>query len=437
MALKNLLISNKIWLSLFLIILFSFGVKFYNLEFPQSYYFDEVYFAFTAQEMAKGNQYGWQIPTSEVKAPPDMAYEWTHPPLGKEISAIGIVLFGDNTFGWRISQAFFGTLGTLLIFLLARNIFDDRVGLIAALLYSLESFIFVLSRITMVDIFIANFVLLASLFVVKFARSRKTIYLLLTGAFCGATMSVKWSGVYVTEFLAGVSFFLLYYFEVYSTNSQGSSYVKSLLNLFPRMIVAFGVVPLLVYMATYIPFFYFGNSISDFVNLQSSMFGYHGGVTDNHPYFSQWWTWPLMLKPVYFHFEDLGGMHSHIYAMGNPFIWWTGCAFVIIGVIQAVRKESLGLIFVLASFFAFWLPWALSPRKITFLYHFLPSLLFLLIISSYFLNIVWNRSKLGKIAVAVYILIAAGTFYYFYPVVSGAPLAPGAVDSYLWFSSWR
>ncbi len=437
MTFRELIYKYRVWLILFLIILFSLGIRFHRLEFPKSYYFDEVYFAFTAQEMAKGNQYAWQIPGAEVEVPKDMAYEWTHPPLGKEITALGILIFGDNTFGWRFFQAVFGVLGAIFIFLLARNLFNDRVGLLAALLYSLESFLFALSRITMTDIFIANFVLLASLFIVKFVQSRKTLYLLLTGAFCGAAISVKWSGVYIAEFLAGVSFFLIYYFEVYSSDSQGRTYIKSVLNIFPRMILAFAVIPLLIYIATYIPFFYYGNSIGDFINLQESMFGYHGGVTDDHPYASQWWSWPLILKPVYLHFEDLGGTQSHIYTLGNPFIWWTGCLFIILGVLQVIRRESPALVFVVVSFFAYWLPWALSPRKVTFLYHFLPSLLFMLIASAYFLDLIWNKQKYGRIAVLLYFIIAAAIFYYFYPITSGVAIDASSVEGYFWIKSWR
>ena len=430
-----LLSKYRVQLLLFLIIAISFGLKFHRLEFPQSYYFDEVYFAFTAQEMAKGNKSAWQVP--EVEAPKDLAYEWTHPPLGKEISSLGILIFGDNTFGWRFFQAFFGVLGTLFIFLLGRNLFNNGVGLIAALLYTFESFIFVLSRITMVDIFMANFVLLASLFVVKYAKSRKTIFLLLTGLFCGASISIKWSGVYIAEFLAGVSFFLIYYFEVYSSDSEGSSYISALLRVFPRMILAFVVIPLIIYVATYIPFFYFGNSIGDFINLQGQMFGYHGGVTETHPYQSQWWMWPLLIKTVYMHFENLDGQYAHIYALGNPFIWWTGCLFLIAGVVQVIRKESPALIFTVVSVFAYWLPWALSPRKVTFLYHFLPALLFVIIIIAYFLNSIWNKSKYGKFIVVMYIMTAIGVFIYFYPIIAAVPISPDTVDRYFWLQSWR
>ena len=435
MSFRALLQTHSVEIILFLVILISFGLKFHRLEIPQSYYFDEVYFAFTAQEMAKGNKLAWEIPGEE--APQDLAYEWSHPPLGKEISALGIILFGDNTFGWRFFQALFGVMGTLFIFLLGRNLFNNGVGLIAALLYTFESFIFVLSRITMVDIFMANFVLLASLFVVKYAKSRRTLFLLLAGVFCGCAVSIKWNGVYVWEFLTGVSFFLIYYFEVYSSDSQGQSYIQALLNIFPRMVLAFALIPLLVYLASYIPFFYFGHSIGDFLNLQSSMFGYHSGITETHPYQSEWWKWPILLKPIYMYFEDLGDKYAQIYALGNPFIWWTGCLFLVLGVVNVIRKESPALIFVVVSVFAYWLPWALSPRKVTFLYHFLPALLFILIISAYYLNSLWRKSQFGKFIVVIYLLIAAGVFFYFYPILAAVPIAPESFNSYIWLQSWR
>src|SRR6187551_3436669 len=34
-----------------------------------------------------------------------------HPPLGKELLALGIALFGDRPLGWRIMPVLFGTLG--------------------------------------------------------------------------------------------------------------------------------------------------------------------------------------------------------------------------------------------------------------------------------------------------------------------------------------
>ena len=436
MTLQSFLLKYKVEFLLVLVLIFGICIRLYRLEIPDSYYFDEVYFAFTAQEMTKGNRAAWE---STSKAPEEMAYEWTHPPLGKEISAVGILIFGDNTFGWRFFQAIFGGLGILFIYLLGKNLFESKgAGLIAALLFGFESFLFVLSRITMVDIFIADFLILASLFIVKYARTRRNLFLILTGFFCGAGMSVKWSGVYITEYLAGVALLLMYYFEVYAAKSRDKEFIASVIRILPRITLAFIVVPLLVYMATYLPFFYHGNSIRDFFILQGNMLGYHEGVTETHPYQSSWWQWPLMLRPVYLYFEDLGqGWRAHIYLMGNIFIWYTGILFLILGIVQAVRKEAPSLIFAVLSVFAYWLPWAFSPRKIVFLYHFLPSLIFLLLVITYFLNELWNYSKRGKVLVIIYFCIAGGMFFYFYPVLAAVPMRELDIDRYMWLSTWR
>jgi dolichyl-phosphate-mannose--protein O-mannosyl transferase len=111
--------------------------------------------------------------------------------------------------------------------------------------------------------------------------------------------------------------------------------------------------------------------------------------------------------------------------------------FLVLGVIQAVRKETPALLFTVLSVFAYWLPWAFSPRKVVFLYHFLPSLVFLLLTSTYFLNELWNSSGKGKILVGLYLCIAGGVFFYFYPALAALPLKEMEIDRYMWLSTWR
>jgi dolichyl-phosphate-mannose--protein O-mannosyl transferase len=67
-----------------ILVVISLGLKFYRLGDPDSYMFDEVYFAFTAQEIAKGNSDSWEM---GAKAPEGFAFEWSHPPLGKDNTA--------------------------------------------------------------------------------------------------------------------------------------------------------------------------------------------------------------------------------------------------------------------------------------------------------------------------------------------------------------
>ncbi|HZX13813.1 MAG TPA: phospholipid carrier-dependent glycosyltransferase [Thermodesulfobacteriota bacterium] len=435
MSLKLFLRTKKIEILLFFLLIIGLGLKLYRLDNPNSYYFDEIYYAFTAQEMAKGNRAGWEIGHT---APQGFAYEWSHPHLGKELSAIGILIFGDNTFGWRFFQALFGGFGTLFIYLLGKELFlSKRAGLIAAFLFTFESFIFVLSRIAMVDIFLMSFILLASLFLVKYARTPKIAFLLLSGFFCGAAISVKWSGIYALEFLAASSFLLIFYREAYSEIGKKGSFYFQFVKIIPKIFLVFVVIPFVVYLATYIPFFLYGNSFSDFISLQNNMYGYHKGLTATHPYQSSWWKWPLLLRPVYLYLGSGKEESAHIYAIGNPFIWWSGCVFLILSVVQVIRKELPALAFVTLSVFAYWLPWALSPRKLVFLYHFLASLPFVILIIAYFLDLLWSKSYYGRAFVLVYLAIALGMFIYFYPILAAVPVSNVSVESFFWLKSWR
>ena len=430
------LASKKVEITLFFLVVLSLGIRLYRLEDPKKHYFDEIYFAFTAQEMAKGKRAGWE---SWHKAPKGFAYEWTHPPLGKELSALGILIFGDNTFGWRFFQAFFGGLGTLIIYLLGKELFNSKgAGLISAFLFTCDSFIFVLSRIAMVDIFLMSFILVSSLFLVKFARTKRRLFLLLTGFFCGAAISVKWSGVYALEFLGAVAFGLILYTNAHNPDGRKDSYFTLGLKALPPVLIAFVLVPAVVYIATYIPFFLHGNSVGDFISLQGSMYGYHKGLNATHPYSSPWWNWPLLLRSVYLHLgSSEGGRHEYIYALGNPFIWWTGCVFFMLGIVEVIRKELPALAFVLLSVLAYWLPWAVSPRKLSFLYHFLPSLPFLILTITYFLDQLWGKWPYGRVFVLIYLAAAFGTFVYFYPILAGVPIPDSSLGRFIWIKGWR
>lgn len=418
-----------------ILVVISLGLKFYRLDYPDNYMFDEVYFAFTAQEIAKGDSDSWEM---GAKAPQGFAFEWSHPPLGKELSALGILIFGDRTFGWRFFQALFGGLGTVVIYIVGKELFQSkRAGVFAAFLYTFDCFIFVLSRITMVDIFLVNFILLASLFLIKYAKTGINKFLYISGFFCGLSMSVKWSGVYTTEFLAAVGLLVMYYTEIGGDERSGDSYIKQVLKSIITLTVAFLVIPAVVYVATYIPYFLYGHGLSDFVALQEGMYWYHKSVTQSHPYQSQWWEWPILLRTVYLYLGGHGDKHRYIYAIGNPFIWWTGCLFLVIGIVQVIRREVPSLTFAVFSVFAYWLPWALSPRKVTFLYHFLPSFVFVVLIIAYFLDLIWERFHRGKYLVLLYLFIAAGTFVYFYPILAAVPIPDDSLGRYFWLSGWR
>jgi len=416
-------------LILLLLFIISLGLKLNDLGHPKRYFFDENFFAFTAEEMAKGNPQGWE---KGKRAPGKAEYEWTHPPLGKEITAIGIIIFGEKSSSWRIMQALFGALGTLFIFFLAKNLFNSSsAGIFASFLYTFESFIFVFSRIALVDIYLFNFIILASLFFVKFSKNQNYKYLLLTALFSGAAMSVKWTGAIVVVFLFSLSI-LVVCFKNYHEKGDLKFPWKKLI----KVGAIFSIIPFLVYLASYIPYFLNGNSLGDFFSFQETMYEYHKNVSKLHRYRSEWWSWPLMLRPVCLYIEKIGRLREYIYALGNPVIWWTGLAAMILSVYYCIRYKYYPLMFVVLSFFAYMVPWAISPRKITYIYHYMPSLLFVILALSFCLNKLWAISIKYKIIVTYFLICVVAAFIFFHPILSGERMPKTDLKSYRWMKSW-
>lgn len=72
-------------------------------------YFDEIYHGRTAYEMINGLY----------------CYENVHPPLGKELIALGVLIFGMNPFGWRFMGTLFGVLMLPVVYLFAKRFFKE------------------------------------------------------------------------------------------------------------------------------------------------------------------------------------------------------------------------------------------------------------------------------------------------------------------------
>jgi dolichyl-phosphate-mannose-protein mannosyltransferase len=165
------------------------------------------------------------------------------------------------------------------------------------------------------------------------------------------------------------------------------------------------------------------------------MFNYHATLTATHPYSSSWWTWPLMLKPVWLYVSYLPlSMKSTIALLGNPAVWGAGFVCVILAVERAVRKRDLACMFITSFFFFQWLPYALISR-VTFLYHFYVSVPFLCLASAYFLSKYWS-TKWGKVAAVAYFASVVVMFGLFYSVISGMPASTLWIDSLKWLNGW-
>lgn len=143
--------------------------RFYHLGSPGEKVFDEVYYASDGCLFAG-------LPFEECGLERNAEVSWVHPPAGKYLIAWGVDGFGNRPLGWRVSAAAAGTatvaLAGALGFLLSRRALWAGV---AALLLAAEHLNFVQSRVAMLDIFLALFVLLGFVLLVwdKVRRDRR------------------------------------------------------------------------------------------------------------------------------------------------------------------------------------------------------------------------------------------------------------------------
>ena len=107
------------------------------------------------------------------------------------------------------------------------------------------------------------------------------------------------------------------------------------------LILAFLVVPAIVYMATWLPWFnHFGWSLSAWWENQKEMWRYHANLTEfaydsktdtftpTHGSYSKAWTWILMKRPVNFFVENTTGRHPADPHDRQPALFW-GTVFAI------------------------------------------------------------------------------------------------------------
>lgn len=386
---------------IFLVLLFSLITRLYSLGSIKEMYFDEIYHSFTARLVLQGDPKAWEWWNPH---PEGFAYEWTHPPISKLGMALGMLILGDNSFGWRFPQAILGTASVYLIYLLANFIFKDRLAaLLSAAVFSLEGLPLVLSRMGMNDSYVLFFALLS---ILLFLKDRN----LLSALFFGLAVASKWSGVYVAPIIFISHFVFKKKFSI--------SYLSFLF------------VPIIVYIASYSVMFATGHTWQQFVEVQKQMWWYHTNLDAEHPYTSPAWSWPLLLRPIYLYDgQVVDSLVARIYAIGNPIVLWSGLAAIILSAIISFKEKNKKLGFVVFSYLVLFIPWLASPR-IMFLYHYLPSIPFLAIALGFILR---RYPKL----VFIFLILSFISFIYFYPHWTGLRIPLWLDESYYWFPSWR
>ncbi|GEP37591.1 dolichyl-phosphate-mannose--protein mannosyltransferase [Nocardioides psychrotolerans] len=145
-------------------------LRLWHLGSPKVFEFDETYYAKDAWSMLNHGYVRTYVDDANERildgqtagiwnADPSMV---VHPEVGKWLIALGEKAFGMDPFGWRISAAVVGALMVLVMCRLAKRVTGSTaLGLVAGLLLTFDGLHFVLSRLALLDIFLAFFVLSA------------------------------------------------------------------------------------------------------------------------------------------------------------------------------------------------------------------------------------------------------------------------------------
>lgn len=416
------------------------GLRLYRLAQPGEKVFDEVYYA------SDGCWYaGHSFEACGLED--DAERSWVHPPLGKMLIAVGIDGFGNRPFGWRFTAALAGTATVGLVGALAFMLFAS-VGwaAVAAVLAGTEHLLFVQSRVAMLDVFLAFFVVLGFVLLVgdRLHPGRYRPLRLAAGAAFGLAIAVKWSGV--LALLAAIILAVAWERTRRKDAGDERPLRRALREQGLPLYLTLVIVPFLAYAVTWIPWLADRSfDVVDWAAHHGDMAGYHLGLDTVgedgepiHPYMSRAWSWLFLTRPVSYFWQGEPQCCAEILGIGSPLLFW-GALLVIPYLALAWRlrrdwRAGALLVPVLAQF----LPWLAVSRPL-FLFYMVPVTPFLAIGTAYAIRDllgVRHDHRLALAGAAAVVAVSVALFAFFWPVLTATTISTDAWQARMWFRGW-
>ena len=401
-----------------LIITFALILRLWRLNLPTGYIFDEVYYAKNANSLIRNGV--------ELNAQGQAEFI-VHPPLGKWLIGIGIKVFGNDEFGWRISAAVIGTLSVVLIYLITKELFKSVfLSNVAAALMALDGLALVMSRVALLDIFLMFFILLAFYFLIKND-------LWLSGVAIGLAAATKWSAI-----------FLIPFFILLTLNSHQIEPVK-----WVKRAAQFIFMPALIYLISWSGWIFTGsgwdrqsgsNVFTSLWKYHTAILDFHRNLVETHSYAANPWSWLILGRPTSFFYQTPSGCGAstcsqEILAIGTPILWWVGIFAIALtfGFFVAHRDRISTVI--LAGIAGTYLPWFLIQGRTTFYFYAISILPFLILALIYAFNWALKYGDYRK-QIIIFLAVVALNFIYFLPILLGIEIPYSQWLSRMWLRSW-
>ncbi|WP_239102641.1 dolichyl-phosphate-mannose--protein mannosyltransferase [Actinoplanes siamensis] len=435
----------------------------------EGYVFDEVYYPTDAWDMLRHGV--------EWDEKSDSAGYVVHPPLGKWLIAAGEKIFGNNELGWRFTAAVAGTLMVLILIRVAYRMFHSVVlAGTAGMLMTLDGFQFVLSRTSLLDIFLGLFVLatFAAMVLDRDHYRRRLLravgsgstprivpwWLLVAGVMFGLACGVKWSALFFLPFFGA----LTVVWRVYARRSAG--FTGGLAGDLGWGLLSV-VLSVVLYLATWTGWFLTDTGWDRHYRAQNGMseppilgallnllhyhqgaYGFHAGLTKSHNYQSWPWQWLLIGRPVAFYWPDDPGSGCgapscirEILLLGTPLLWWSFLPALVTLLWLAIARRDWRAYTILTGAAAGLLPWfyfAVADHRTMFSFYALPALPFLILAVVHVLGalIASPRGRLaGTLVAGVYVALVALCFAYFHPIFTGELIPYDSWFSRMWLGN--
>jgi len=360
-----------------------------------------------------------------------------HPLVGKELIGAGILLFGDNPIGWRAFPSLAGTATVLGAFAFLWLLFGSmRAALVGAVLTALNQSVYVQARTAMLDVFLGAFLLWAMvvmLWAMRGTPGQVRRRWLGAAVLFGLAVGTKWAAIpYVA--LAGLAFLAIRLRDMRAKTPLHWPGLGAISGL-----AVLGVVSILTYFLTFLPAFFYERdplTLAGLIPLQQEMYALQTQVLAKHTYQSDWWSWPLMLRPIWYFYEWDAGAQRGVLLIGNPVIMWGGLLAVLACLWAGFRDKARRPLALALLWIASVALYVVIPKSIGFYYYYHLSGIFLcLVLAAAFHHFDRGRGK-GREEWCVF--AACAMFVYFYPILAAAPLPNAQGFAYwMWFPGWR
>lgn len=481
-------------------------LRFVNLAHPHMLIFDETYYVKDAYSLLQsGYEREWTDESDDqfIAGNPQLTADSSfvvHPPLGKWLIGLGMLLFGDfNGFGWRFSTALFGTLAVLLVTLCARLLFRSHaLAGIAGVLMAIDGHSIVMSRTALLDIFLMFFVLAAFYALLKDrihgreqlaqklavpAGHRPDDYLLRQGPMLwwrpwrlvaaimlGGAVGIKWSALSFVAVFCVMA--VLWDFAARRTAGihhwQRSAFTRDGIYSFFTMVP----LALLTYLSTWTGWLittggryrhwaeenpgqglqFLPAPLRSLWHYHQAGYEFHTGLSSEHGWQSSPWTWPFAGRPVLFYFEgydkgangcDLSRCTEVITDLPNPLLWWACSISMFLLILWWIGARDWRAGAILSSAAAGFLPWLMYSERTMFFFYTLPLVPFMVLSLTYMIGKFIPRLPSSTliyrsrlVIVALVIAIFLVTSAFFWSIWTGQMIADELWRLHVWIPSW-